>query len=702
VTTDPLDAVAAAADPSRVVDKYVCVARLGRGGSGDVWRAWDRDLKRWVALKFLRSGGPGDAERFLREARTTAQLSHPGLCAIHDVGESQGRHYIAMQLVEGRTLEEIGGADRRLIARAIRDAARALHHAHQKGIVHRDLKPTNIMVERVGVEGRTFVMDFGIARVSVEATLSATGYVVGTPAYMSPEQAAGRHDLGPASDVYGLGATLYAVLAGRPPFRADSPMAIMRCVAEDEPLPLTGVPVELETIIHKAMAKEAWRRYPTAAALADDLTRWLDGGPIAARPPSLAARAVRFVSRRRAAFVAGVALAVAVAAVAWGFSRGRPGPAVAPARDAQDLREALAMLEGGRQGLDRAAQYIAQRGATHEGMVERVDEALVHIQGALRLAPDLAAAHVQLARAWEMKGARDRAEAALREAVARDPRFGAARIQLAKLLLERAYVLVMGDTSMENRAGIPEAEALAQEASREIDAAEAGVGVIEDQVQRAVATAMLTYIRGDASSVRRIVTEAFDRFADGPGTEELHWLRAHASPRSQQPAFFDRAIELRPTFALAFWSRGFAHAGAGENAKAVEDFTECLRLRPGFAPARLNRGVVRHRMGDPDGALADIDEAVRLDPGLFAGYVTRGFLWSERGDWARAVADAEQAIRLRPQLPNGWLLRARTKLGSGDRAGAIADYEETLRRAPDDWGARDEIEEKVRRLRAGE
>jgi len=298
------------------VGGYVKERKLGEGGMGEVWRAQDTKLNRWVALKFIKGRDEGERARFRREAQTAARLVHPHIAAIYEAGED----YIAMQLVEGQTLATYPRHDPRVLAGIVRDAALAVHFANEQGIVHRDLKPANLMVTDSGARTpatrpaspsgapsipHVYVMDFGLAKpTDAKSSLSASGALLGTPSYMSPEQAMGRSDIDRRADVYSLGATLYELLSGRPPFSGESLIEVLAAVASDEPRPVRllnpRVPADLETIVLKCLEKDRAARYATAAALAEDLDRYLAGEPIQARPLPAAARAWRRVVKHRA------------------------------------------------------------------------------------------------------------------------------------------------------------------------------------------------------------------------------------------------------------------------------------------------------------------------------------------------------------------------------------------------------------------
>ncbi len=292
--------------PGSWFGSYELIEQIGEGGMGVVFKARQRTLNRIVALKMMRSGSLAsepEVKRFRSEAQAVARLQHPNVVAIHEVGEQDGQFFFSMDYIEGKNLAEVVRrtplpAER--AARYVKTIAEATHYAHERGILHRDLKPANVLID---ASDQPRITDFGLAKhIATDSDLTVSGAVMGTPSYMPPEQAAGkRKEIGPASDVYSLGAILYDLLTGRPPFRADTPVDTLRQVLDSEPAPPrllnAKVPRDLETICLKCLAKEPGQRYPSARELAEDLGRFLLREPIQARPVGHLGRLWRWCRR---------------------------------------------------------------------------------------------------------------------------------------------------------------------------------------------------------------------------------------------------------------------------------------------------------------------------------------------------------------------------------------------------------------------
>jgi WD40 repeat protein/tRNA A-37 threonylcarbamoyl transferase component Bud32 len=361
----------------RTFGDYELLAEIARGGMGVVFKARQKSLQRLVALKMILAGQLAtstEVERFQIEARAAGNLDHSHIVPIYEVGQHEGQHYFSMKLIEGDSLAVAIAADRwprrtpagqRALARLLVEAARAVHYAHQRGILHRDLKPGNILLDHAGAP---HVTDFGLAkRVGGDSSLTHTGAVVGTPSYMAPEQAAGEKQLTTAADVYSLGAILYEMLAGAPPFRGSTALEVMMQVATLEAAPPSRhnpeIDADLQTICLKCLEKDPGRRYASADTLANDLQRWLHGEPIQARPAGTWERTAKWVKRHPAvAALFGVSLVFL--AVLWGagfWFNYQVDAAMQRARDVQvDLDHAQGEL-----GLARAA-VTKEQGEAHD------------------------------------------------------------------------------------------------------------------------------------------------------------------------------------------------------------------------------------------------------------------------------------------------------------------------------------------------
>lgn len=311
----------------RVLGDYELLEKIGKGGMGSVWRARQIGLQRDVAVKILHDDLASDSafiEAFRQEAEITATLKHPGIVAVYEAGEADGTWFYAMEWVDADNLEEVlrehGTRPLREAVIMLRDAAEAVGHAHGKGVLHRDLKPSNLLVD---AEGNVRVLDFGLARWDGPVSSGRTAPLLGTPYYVSPEQAAGTSS-GAAADVYSLGAVLYRMLCGRVPFTGDTPMAVMDQARTELPLPLrrlnASVPEDIEVIVLKCLEKSPRLRYADAQELANDLTRWLEGKPVMARPIGIIGKFVRWTKREPLQAGLAAVLVLGASGTMWQFA----------------------------------------------------------------------------------------------------------------------------------------------------------------------------------------------------------------------------------------------------------------------------------------------------------------------------------------------------------------------------------------------
>jgi tetratricopeptide (TPR) repeat protein len=370
-----------------VVPGYEVLGELGRGGMGVVYKARQLGLNRLVALKMILSGvhaGQQELARFQVEAEAVARLQHPHIVQIHEVGEVDGRPYFSLEYVEGGSLaRRLNGTPWAAAPAAglVETLARAMDYAHQRGIVHRDLKPANVLLAE---DGTPKVADFGLAKHrESQVGLTATGAIVGTPSYMAPEQAGGNKEVGPPVDVYALGAVLYELLTGRPPFRAATPLDTIHQVLQEEPVPPSRlqprVPPDLETICLKCLEKLPAKRYASAGELADELARYLRAEPIHARPVGRVERLARWCRRHpsTAALLGALATVVvlAFAGVSWSYVRAETAlgrEAAERHRAEQAERQALADAALARQNEEHARQAEAEARAVLQFFREHV------------------------------------------------------------------------------------------------------------------------------------------------------------------------------------------------------------------------------------------------------------------------------------------------------------------------------------------
>jgi serine/threonine-protein kinase len=569
--------------PGAEFGPFELLGEIARGGMGAVFRARHKGLNRVVALKLL-LGGPlaseDDRARFRREAEAVARLDHPHIIPIYEVGEHDGQPFFSMKLAEAGSLAGVLGAllsRPRDSARLVERVARAVHHAHQRGILHRDLKPANVLLASPARQGREkttpgadaaglanaaelagcepLVSDFGLAREVNGPGLTQSGALVGTPAYMAPEQAAGARDaVTVATDVYGLGAVLYECLAGRPPFRGVNTAETIRQVLDCDPVaPRTlnrGVPRDLEIICLKCLHKDPQRRYASAQALADDLERFLAGEPIRARPVGRLERGVRWA--RRQPVVAGLSLALVVAVLSgFGLVLHYLRLAEAAAAHAQDKAELadkhrLQAEEQAREARKQAREARFQKAAADASFRQAhgtVNDFCVYLAGELEHVPGLEPIRRRL-----LQAARKYYEGFL-EQRGKDP---ALRQELADTLMHVARIA--SSIGARGEAGAAEGQAVA----------------IYRELHREDPTDLL---------VQRKLAGAISDLAL---TQEL---RASLATSDESIGLFEHFLtlhpddpELRHGLAHVLGNRGSRCIGAGRFAEAQDNFERALVL----------------------------------------------------------------------------------------------------------------------------
>ncbi len=558
------------------IGRYLVQGELGRGGMGVVLRALDTELGREVALKLVLD--PASAEtarlaRFKREAETGARLRHPGIVPVLDFGVNEGKPFLVMELVPGESFEKLlhrGGASPRRSAEIVREVALALDHAHAHGVIHRDVKPENVIVD---TSGRARLVDFGLARdESAKTQLTRTGEVLGTPAYLAPEQADGDpRSQGPHTDVYALGAVLYRALAGRPPFEASSMPELLYLVLEHAPLAPSqlapDVPRRLEAIALRCLAKDPAKRPGSAGEVADEIGRFLEGAAAPRRAwkvvlllGALALGATLVLRRKEPDPVARAP--ARIDPVKPGAGAPDPGDAAAWAtraearRKAGDLERALADCARGLE-LDPRSPYLLATKASILLDLGRLDEAISHDDRALAVDDRIAALWHNRGVARGRKGDLDGALADLTHALDLDA-------SLIKTWVERGIV---------------------RETKGDVDGA-------QGDFRRAIEL--------DPS--------------DGTAWLNLGTLRhVTGTPLAAIPAY-NRAVELLPREPVAWSNRGEARVDTGDLAGGIADLDRALELAPRHADALRIRGFARAKTGDAPGAIGDLERFLEVAP----------------------------------------------------------------------------------------
>jgi eukaryotic-like serine/threonine-protein kinase len=687
---------------------YEILGELGRGGMGVVYLARQVDLKRRVALKMILAGFHADSReraRFRTEAEAVARLQHPHIVQIYEVGDLDGRPFFSMELVDGGSLDRtIAGTPQppTRAAQLVETLARAMDHVHRHGIIHRDLKPSNVLLT---VDGVPKITDFGLAKLlDLGPGETPTDAFIGTPSYMAPEQASGQsRAIGPGSDVYALGAILYEMLTGRPPFRAETALDTALLVITQEPVAPTRlqpkVPRDLETICLKCLEKEPRRRYPDAGELADDLARFLAGEPIRARPISAWQRGVKWAKRRPSAAalvaVSGVATLallslglwfdaverhrleglraearqlisrgrVAFAAEDWQAARLHLASALAKLGPEPSLADAKAQVEPLLAVVNQrlADQGVADRRRARRRSFERWrDEVLFH--GTMPVDVD-AAVSMQ------------RAESAAREAL--------------------ATVGLAIDT--------PEARALDPPLSPD-EEAEIIPGCYELLLVLADALAQPLPSRVPGDHRGRVVRalRILDRAAGlRPPTRAYHLRRSRfLASLGDEPAAMrekERAASLQPDGAIDYFLAGVdsflgseGRSEPGALARAIDSFDHTLRLQPGHFWAGYYLAVCNLNSGRPDLAKAYLTTCLSRRPDFVWLYLLRGFALGKLREFPAAEADFQKASELGPNDDARYALlvnRAAIRFHQAKFAAAAVDLDRAIALKPDGYRA---------------
>jgi eukaryotic-like serine/threonine-protein kinase len=636
------------------VPGYEVEAVLGHGGMGIVYKARHLRLNRTVALKMLLAGayaGPQDLARFQLEAEAVAGLHHANVVQVHDVADHEGRPYLSLEFIDGGSLaQKLTGAPQpaRQAAALLVTLAGAVHAAHQGGIVHRDLKPANILLT---ADGTPKISDFGLARrLESDAGPTQSGALLGTPSYMSPEQARGKdRAIGPAADTYALGAILYELLTGRPPFRGETPAETVLQVISQEPVPPARlnprVPRDLETICLKCLHEEPERRYASARALAEDLDRFLSGEAIAARPDSRLERLVRGVRRRPT-------LAVTLTA---------------------SLLLATALVGGGLWvSMERAASELARRQLDRVNREHR-DQDFVARLDAIRLnrTAVVDGSFETPANTRFNKAHADQAyEAAFREVgiadTRDDPGVVAARLETSNIRGPLAaavddWAACAADPNRQNwllevvhRAGLDPTglrHRLRDPAVRGDPAAltELAERALKEKCSARFLVLLGERLRDAGSDAVPFLTQVQQEYPDDFWINFLLGETLYRHNPGEAIRYYQAALALRPNAAVVYNNLGRALAYGGRYDEAIVRLRQALAIDPAYAHAHSNLGLALRARGRQAEALPHFEQAVRFGPQHAATHTNLGVGLVDVGRLDEAAEHFREALRLDPR-----------------------------------------------------
>ncbi len=700
---------------------YDVEALLGRGGMGLVYKARHLRLNRVVALKMLIAGayaGPRERARFEREAESVASLRHAHIVQVHDVGDHEGWPYFTMELLEGGSLAQaLAGPPRPALEAAalLATLAQAVEVAHQGGILHRDLKPANILLT---ADGTPKIADFGLARrLEGGAGLTQSGVPMGTPNYMAPEQARGQPTIGPAVDVYSLGAILYELLTGRPPFRGETVAETLLQVMQQEPAAPSQlnakVPRDLETVCLKCLHKEPERRYATAAALAEDLRRFQRGEPVAARPAGLPERTVKWVRRNptlSAVLVAGLGLVVML--VSWGLSlameRARERDAVAMDLGELTSLQANARWTEARAVLERAEARL--KGGGPDDLRRRLDQA----RHDLDLAAHLDAIRLQRATRGELDyyrmqadreyaatfqqpglGTRNDRPADVATRIARSPVSGALVAALydwsvcaadrgqrgwllqvarqAKSIPGEWHERVLSPAVWEDRHALVELTEAAPITSEPVSLLLAlgqrlrmvggnAVPFLRRVQQEHPADFWANLAMGNAllpDAPRQAVGALRAALASRPGAA-VGYCAVGECFRIQQEwdaatRYFEKALRLDPSYARTYNNLGLVLQARGRMDEAIDLHRKAVQLDPDYAWAHHDLGNALRSIGRPDEAHVHFQEALERDPQNSVVLNSVRSLLMRQGRGQEVQADWRRVLEANPPGHEAWL-----------------------------------------------
>jgi len=651
---------------SQIFGKYIIEKKLGEGGMGAVYLAFDQSLNRKVALKVITSKDNELIERFQREAQSVAKLQHPNIVKVYEAGMIGKQSYFTMDYIEGTSLDKLIALstafrkgwvdpkasppkfqlDGRNIAKIIYQVASAVQYAHSQNVIHRDIKPANILIDKAG---RAYIADFGLAKqlTGLDQSLTMTGATIGTPSYMSPEQAMGlKDDIDARSDIFCLGTTLYHCLTGQMPFTGSEIYEVLnKVINEDPPNPsavMNIVPKDLETICLKAMEKDKGKRYQSASDFASDIKKYFQGQSIKAKRTSRLYKLwVKAKKNKIASFSIAGAAVILISLIV--------GLAISSANKKREIREYREKI---------FKEYIG----------ERYDETVALSNKLLALSPQDEEIKAVLKKSQAAVKAREEKLTAEKEA----EKAKADKMQAEKTKRAKAKAIL-------DRAGGAPTPDLKIKIAREALEADSSFG---DAYQ------VIGYAYKEKDDYPKAV-EFFSKAIEvTPTLAYSYYERALINERvykkmNEAIPDFEKVLQYDPNSHIGWYAKGNIELNKKEYDKSLEGFTKAIALYSDYADAYVNRGgVYLEGKGELDKAVADFTEAIRLNPRLFEAYANRSGAYLHKGEFDKVIADCTEAIKLNPRSANVYANRSGAYCSKGEFDKAIADCNEALKLDP--------------------
>ena len=657
----------------KVFGKYLLEKKLGQGGMGVVYLASDAILKRQVALKIMLLKSEEMIERFTREAQAMAKLKHPNIIQVYEVGTADKCHYFTMDYIKGASLEDFINdkkhrSTHRRVAEIIRDIASALDYAHRQGIIHRDIKPSNILID---LNNHPYLMDFGLAKevTGLDRSLTLSGSIMGTPDYMSPEQARGNKKMiNHRSDIFSLGATLYHSLSGHPPFRGDELYQVLDQVVNKDPIPpsrfIRGLPKDLETICLKCMDKEQERRYQTGRELANDISRYLAGESISAKPISVVTRIFKRGKKNKTAMfsilvTAVILIAVVISLMISSASKNRQieeyRQKAYESFKENKFEEVLAMCnkilaflphDEEIKGLLRKSESAIKE---KEERIQMEKENAKSDEDKMRLEKDRAKVKEE-----KMRLEKEKIEAEREKMRVEKER---AKTEEEKMRVEKELTKAESDK-------IQKSKEIREKAKAILDRVSAGTHSFEDRIKAANDALKIDPSYGDAYQV-------------------MGYAYKDKNDNDKAYEYFTKAIENTPTLAYSYYERGRINAYIRDNvAEAISDFNKVFELDPNSYIGYFAKGTMEGYSKNYDNAIVNFNKAIEIKSDYAEAYNNRGYMYNCKNEFDKAIADYNKAIEFSPDYMDAYNNRGTAYLHKGEFGRAITDFNSAIKLQP--------------------